>query len=153
MTYPYFDGPLDIRYDRAASIALGKDHWRVLRSYRFMISDNQWLAVEAGTLTDGGSIPRLLQGFVSPWGQFGQAYVTHDQGCEYLSLTRNGAPYSISRERCDSLLYVAMLVLEATDMDIAQVRSGVDFYRHAAGVKLPSNTALKRALEAQWLDA
>lgn len=153
MIYPYFDAPLDIRYDREASVVLGKDHWRVLRSYRFMLSANQWLAVEAGTLTDGGSIPKLLHGVVSPWGQFGQAYVTHDQGCEYLSLTVGGKPYSISRERCDSLLYVAMQVLHGTDRDICEVRAGVDFYRHAAGVNLPSNTALKRSLEANWSDS
>jgi hypothetical protein len=35
----------------------------------------------------------------------------HDQLCEYLSLTVDGRPVPITRQRCDELLYVAMQVL------------------------------------------
>ncbi|WP_137972014.1 DUF1353 domain-containing protein [Pseudomonas sp. F(2018)] len=148
--FPYFDGPLDTRYDRKASVALGKDHWRNLGRFRLMLSERQWADVPAGILSDGGTIPRLVQNVVSPWGKLGQAYVMHDQLCEYLSLTVDGRPVPITRARCDELLYVAMQVLGATPLELTKVRAAVDLYRKAAGVTKPSNTALKRSLEASW---
>lgn len=148
--FPHFDGPLDTRYDREASARLGKDHWRNLGRFRLMLSPRQWVDVPAGILSDGGTIPRLMQNVVSPWGKLGQAYVMHDQLCEYLSLTVDGKPVPITRTRCDELLYVAMQVLGATPAELAKVRAAVDLYRKAAGVTEPSNTALKRELEASW---
>jgi hypothetical protein len=125
--YPFFDHPLDTRYDWQASDKLGKDHWRVLVPFR-----------------------RLVQNMVSPWGKLGQAYVMHDQLCEYLSLTVDGRPVPITRQRCDELLYVAMQVLGATPAELGTVRAAVDLYRRAAGVTRPSSIALKRSLEAGW---
>jgi hypothetical protein len=148
--YPFFDHPLDTRYDWQASDRLGKDHWRILVPFRLMLSERQWVHVPAGVLSDGGSIPRLVHNVVSPWGKLGQAYAMHDQLCEYLSLTVDGTPVSITRARCDELLYVAMQVLGATSLELAKVRAAVDLYRKAAGVTEPSNTALKRSLEASW---
>lgn len=148
--FPYFDRPLDTRYDRQASDALGKDHWRVLVGFRLMLSPRQWVHVPAGVLTDGGSIPRLVHNIVSPWGKFGQAYVMHDQLCEYLSLTVDGKPSRITRARCDELLYVAMDVLGATPAEVLPVRAAVDLFRNAAAITQPSNTALKRSIEAGW---
>ncbi|BBP82466.1 hypothetical protein PHLH8_21080 [Pseudomonas sp. Pc102] len=151
MTFPHFDAPLDTRYDREASEVLGADHWRILTPFRLMLSDRQWAAVPTGILTDGGSIPRVMHGIIPPWGKFGQAYVMHDQLCEYLSLTVDGRPSPIARVRCDSLLYVGMQVLGGTPEEIAAVQAGVDLFRNAARVTRPSNRALKRKLEAQWL--
>ncbi|MBD9424784.1 DUF1353 domain-containing protein [Pseudomonas sp. PDM15] len=148
--YPFFDHPLDTRYDWQASDKLGKDHWRVLVPFRLMLSERQWVHVPAGMLSDGGSIPRLVQNMVSPWGKLGQAYVMHDQLCEYLSLTVDGRPVPITRQRCDELLYVAMQVLGATPAELGTVRAAVDLYRRAAGVTRPSSIALKRSLEAGW---
>lgn len=150
MNYPYFDGPCVLVYDAAASVALGKEHWRRQRSYNFVLSDRQHVHVPAGGLTDKGSIPMVLNNVVPRDGKFEQAYDMHDQLCEYLSLTVGGKPYTITRERCDSLLYVAMQVLGATDREIGKVRAGVDSYRIASGVNLPTNTPVKRQLEANW---
>ncbi|MCU1750256.1 DUF1353 domain-containing protein [Pseudomonas sp. 6D_7.1_Bac1] len=150
-TYPYFDAPLDTRYEAEASRLLGQDHWRVLQPFRLMLSERQWVAVPAGILTDGGTIPRIAQSFVSPWGKLGQAYVMHDQLCEYLSITVDGAPVSISRTRGDSLLYVALDVLGATQQEIAVVAGAVELYRNVSQVNLPSNRAMKRSLESKWM--
>lgn len=148
--YPFFDGPCDLRYDAEASSALGKEHWRRLSTYRFMLSVRQWVCVPAGGLTDKGSIPMVVNNLVPRDGRFEQAYDMHDQLCEYLSITIDGKPESISRARADGLLYVAMGVLGASPGEIFVVRAAVDSYRNVANVHSPSNTALKRSIEAQW---
>lgn len=151
LVYPYFDGPCVLRYDAEASRVLGADHWRRMQSYRFMLSDRQWLAVPAGGLTDKGSIPRAAWSKIPRDGKFEQAYDTHDQGCEYLSLTVDGKPYRVSRARVDGLLYVAMEVLGGTEREIAPVRAAVEAHRRVLNVTEPSNTALKRELESRWV--
>lgn len=150
-TYPYFDAPLDTRYDAEASSLLGRDHWRVLQPFRLMLSERQWVFIPDGILTDGGTIPRVALSFVSPWGKFGQAYVAHDQLCEYLSITVDGTPVTISRTKCDSLLYVALDVLGATQMEITMVAGAVELYRNVSQVNLQSNSVIKRSLESTWM--
>ncbi|TPG65688.1 DUF1353 domain-containing protein [Pseudomonas arsenicoxydans] len=150
-TYPYFDAPLDTRYDAEGSRLLGRDHWRVLQPFRLILSKRQWVFVPAGVLTDGGTIPRIALSLVSPWGKLGQAYVMHDQLCEYLSITVDGAPINISRARCDSLLYVALDVLGATKKEIAVVAGAVELYRNLSQANLPSNMSMKRSLESKWM--
>jgi hypothetical protein len=149
-TYPHFDGRCVLVYDAEASRILGADHWRRMESHRFMLSERQWLATPAGSLTDKGSIPRPAWSIVPRDGKFEQAFDMHDQACEYLSLTVDGKPYAITRERADGLLYVAMLVLGATASELAPVRAAVELHRRALSIDKPSNTAIKRALEAQW---
>lgn len=148
--FPYFTRSLVTEYAPAASARLGKDHWHVYEGFRFMLSDRQWLDVQAGTLSDGGTIPSIVQGALAPWGKFGQCYVMHDQGCEYLSLTVDGRPMAITRQRVDELLYVAMEAVGGTRGEIALVRAGVDLHREMRGVSAPSSTAIKRQLEAEW---
>ncbi|AYF88613.1 DUF1353 domain-containing protein [Pseudomonas sp. DY-1] len=148
--FPYFTRPLDLRYDPQASSVLRGEYYRILTGFRLMLSDRQWVDVQAGTLTDGGSIPRLAHPLLPPLGKLGQAYATHDQLCEYLSLTVDGKPSGITRARCDGLLYVAMQVLGATREELAAVQGAVDLYREAARITKPSTIALKRSLEARW---
>lgn len=148
--YPYFDGPCVLQYDAEASRILGADYWRRMQPYNLWLSARQRLHMPAGALTDKGSIPRIAWSAVPRDGKFEQAYDTHDQGCEYLSLTVDGKPYRVSRERIDGLLYVAMEVLGGTQREIAPVRAAVEAHRRVLDVTEPSNNALKRALEAKW---
>ncbi|SDA11150.1 hypothetical protein SAMN03159476_00387 [Pseudomonas sp. NFPP05] len=92
----------------------------------------------------------VLNNVVPRDGKFEQPYDMHDQLCEYLSLTVDGSPRPITRARADELLYIAMQVVGGTKAEIAKVRAGVESYRIAAKVTSPSNTALKRSIEAQW---
>ena len=149
--YPYFDGPCVLQYDAEASRVLGADHWRRVQSYNLWLSARQRVHMPAGALVDKGSIPRQAWPLVPRDGKFEQAYDTHDQLCEYLSLTVAGRPYRITRERADSLLYVAMEVLGGTEREIAPVRAAVEANRHVLNVTEPSNTALKRELESKWV--
>lgn len=148
--YPYFEGRCVLTYDYEASRALGADYWRRLETHRLMLSERQWLATPAGGLTDKGTIPRIAWPLVPRDGKFEIAFDMHDQGCDYLSTTVDGKPFRVSRERVDSLLYVAMEVLGGTEREIAPVRAAVEAHRKVLRVQDPSVTALKRKLEAQW---
>lgn len=149
--YPYFDGPCVLQYDAEASRILGADYWRRMQTYNLWLSARQRVHMPAGALTDKGSVPAIAWPLVPRDGEFEQAYDTHDQLCEYLSLTVDGRPHRITRERADSLLYVAMEVLGGTDIEIGLVRAAVDANRILRNVTKPSSPALKRELESKWV--
>jgi hypothetical protein len=148
-----FSAPLLIQYDKDASQALGADHWRVAREFKYFIgSENskRWITVPAGYLTDGASVPRALWSIIPPWGAYGQAAVVHDILCEYLSIMVSGKLTPITRERADEIFAEAMAVLQVPPRDIALISEGVKLYRLASGVSAPSTRLEKRLLEANW---
>ena len=152
-SFTEFSAPLNIQYDAEASNALGKDYWRVTKEFRYYIrckDGGEWVYVPAGYLTDGASVPRLLWPLIPPWGAYGQAAVVHDIVCEYLSITADGTPRSITREACDEILFDAMEVLEVPVFKRRVIAGGVSFYRRISGVARPTSTLKKRALEAIW---
>ncbi len=156
-----FDGPLIIEFDRKASDELGGDYWRVKKSFRYALPEragNEWTTYEpkswafvpAGMLTDLGTIPKLARAVVDRDGRAAQAFVLHDQLCEYLSITTDGVPERITRKEADAILYSAMRDLGVREIYVALVQEFVDLYREFLGTRLPSTTARKRALEAQY---
>lgn len=148
-----FDAPLLIQYDKAASAALGADHWRVAREFRYMIGtedSHMWVTVPAGYLTDGASVPRIFWSLIPPWGANGQAAVVHDLLCEYLQVMHNGQMVAITRERADQIFVEAMRVLDVQPSQIAMIAEGLAIYRRLPGVGAPSSTPAKRYLESQW---
>lgn len=157
-----FDGPLQIQYDREASRILDGDYWRVMKSFRFYLptSDianewtcydtNRWVFVPAGMLTDLGSIPRIYRGIFDRGGRAAQAYVLHDQLCEYLSVTNDGNPERITRQECDLILRAGMLELGVSKGVTQCVYNAVAAYSHLKGIRSPSTTIKKRALEAAF---
>lgn len=157
-SFTAFSAPLDTRYDPAASDVLGKDHWRVLRDFRFWGElprlGRVWVTVPAGYLTDGASVPRIVWGLVPPWGAYGQATVVHDLLCEYLTvMTDAGDQVSITRAEADLLFLEAMTVLAVPESTRAIMYAGVSTYRVISFTQKPSNTPLKRQLEADWPQA
>lgn len=152
-SFTRFSADLSIQYDKAASEALGRDHWRVTEGFRFYIDredSGEWISVPAGYLTDGASVPRIFWNIIPPWGAYGQAAVVHDIACEYLSITRHGKSSSITRAQCDAILDQAMAALEVPWLTRKAITASVAAYRMISGVDKPSNTQLKRSLEAQW---
>ena len=155
-SFTSFSGPLDTRYDAVASDALGGDHWRVLREFRFWAElprlGRIWITVPAGYLTDGASVPRLVWGLVPPWGAYGQAAVVHDLLCEYLVvMTDAGKQVDITRAEADALFLEAMIVLRVPTPNRSLMYAGVSTYRLVTFTHSPSNTSEKRELEAAWL--
>lgn len=157
-----FDGPLQIQYDTQASNILQGDYWRVMKSFRFYLpsSDianewtcydtNRWVFVPAGMLTDLGSIPPIYRGIFDRGGRSAQAYVLHDQLCEYLSVTKGGNPERITRQECDLILRSAMLSLGINKATTQSVYNAVATYAALKGIRSPSTTIKKRSLEAAF---
>ena len=145
-----FDRLLTTQYDPLASALLGADHWRVTAPFTYIISDTRHVSVPAGYLTDGASVPKVFWNIIPPWGKYGQAAVVHDIICEYLTVVENGAPVRVSRAYCDSILNQAMEALGVPDYQRLMIYWAVCSYRIVANVTEPSNTALKRQLEADW---
>lgn len=145
-----FDRPLTTQYDALASALLGADHWRVTTPFTYLISDTQSVSIPAGYLTDGASVPKVFWNIIPPWGKYGQAAVVHDLLCEYLTVLENGLPKAISRAYCDSILNQAMEDLDVPARKRLSIYWPVCAYRIVANVTEPSNTALKRRLEADW---
>lgn len=145
-----FDRPLTTQYDALASALLGADHWRVTAPFTYLITDTQSVSIPAGYLTDGASVPKVFWNIIPPWGKYGQAAVVHDLLCEYLTVLEDGHPVAISRAYCDSVLNQAMQALGVPDYQRLAIYWSVCAYRIVANVREPSNTALKRSLEADW---
>lgn len=148
-----FTAPLDIRFDAQASKILGADHWRVITPFKYYLGNKyseQWVTVPAGYLTDGASVPQLLWNLLPPWGSYGQAAVVHDLLCEYLKIVVAGELVSITRERCDEILYESMSVLGVPQWKRWAIYQGVSMYRKMARIEDPSTIPLKRKLEAAW---
>lgn len=109
--YPYFDSPLDcekvIEKEKKRFLWLFhrttiKQRWKVLKTFRFYISRNNWVEVPEGFLTDFASVPRILWSLYPPDDVYTQAAVVHD----YL--------YSIKdrpRKECDDILLLGMEAL------------------------------------------
>jgi len=144
------DAPLDTRYDRLASKELGADHWRILSPFGYKISENEWITIPVGYLTDGASVPQIFWNMIPPWGVYGQAAVVHDILCEYLAVVRDGVKVDITRARCDEILNEAMKVLGVPMAKRLMIYWAVCAYRLVSGVSQPSNTPKKRAMEANW---
>lgn len=157
-----FDGELIISYDHKASRQLGGDYWRVRKSFRFYlpssylatdcvaINKSRWVFVPAGMLTDLGSVPPLFRGAINQAGAASQAYVMHDQLCEYLSVTNDGRPELITRRECDLILLAGLRDL-GTDVTLAHlIYNAVAVYGKVMNIREPSTSALKRQLEADY---
>lgn len=151
-----FDAGLYTYYDPEASKALGADHWRITRGFTYFIDHpgSRWaIQVPYGYLTDGASVPGLFQNIVSPWGPWGQAAVGHDILCEYLTISEEGKPVSITRKQADDYLLEMMTVLDVPAWRREVIYSAVRAYAITCRVTQPSTTAFKRKLEADWVAA
>lgn len=152
-SFTRFSAEMSVRYDHEASAKLGADHWRVMDSFIFYVDNEhsgEWVYVPSGYLTDGASVPRMFWNIIPPWGAYGQAAVVHDIVCEYLSITRDGAPKIVTRAQCDGILDQAMAALDVPWLTRKAITASVAAYRIISGVSKPSNTPLKRSLEASW---
>lgn len=158
-----FTGPLVIEYDQHASEVLNGTYWRVKESFRFYLPrtaqcgnewneyvSNVWAFCPAGMLTDLASIPQVFQNVLGPAGPYVQAAVLHDQLCEYLSITENGAPKPITRKQCDDILLSAMVDLGVSTLQAQTIYDAVSLYRVLDNVTAASSTPLKRSLEASY---
>lgn len=91
--------------------------WRLDEPLRYELErqgSGAVVEVPAGFVTDGASIPRILQGFVPRWGKWSRPAVVHDFLCGEVAASR---PYGVrgwgmisSRRQADAVFYEALLV-------------------------------------------
>lgn len=152
-SFTEFSAPLLVQYDPEASAELGADYWRVTSPFRFYLKSKdsgRWVFVPAGYLTDGASVPRAFWSLIPPWGKYGQAAVVHDIVCEYLSITVDGHPASVTRAQCDDILLEAMAALGVPVVQRNLIYGAVKCYRVFSGIDQPSSTYRKRVIESNW---
>lgn len=151
-----FSGPAMISYAFDASSVLDTDLYRVMKGFRYYVGEpgsNKWVDVPRGYLTDGASVPRVLWAVIPPWGRYGAATIVHDILCEYLSLTLDGRPCTITREQADNVLFEAMQVLDVSAEQYRLIHTGVANYRRMYGIVKPVWNRRKAQLEADWVAA
>jgi len=93
-----FTTPADLRM-------LDEELWAVLTPFRFYIgeeSDNDWIIVPYGFITDLASIPRAFWSILPPFGEYAKAAILHD----FLYCFGNKG-----RKYADRVLLEAMTVL------------------------------------------
>lgn len=152
-SFKKFSGPLDYRYDYDASLALGEDHWRVLKGFRYYIGElgsNEWVDIEAGELSDRASVPRILWSIVPPDGAHGQAAVLHDKLCRTLTIIKDGVPVRITRAKADALFLEAMEALNTPWLRRRLAYTAVGAYRIVSLTSEPQENPLRERLEREW---
>lgn len=154
--YGYYSGTAITSYDQHASDSLGGDYWRVMHAFSFTFKRGKHsysVDIPAGYLTDGASVPRLLQNIIPKWGRHGNAVVVHDLLCERLTIMRDGVLVKITRKQADDILYHAMGVSGVNIMRRVGIRLGVGLYRYISLQHFhntPTENRLKRKLEDTW---
>lgn len=148
-----FTAPLWIEYAHKESELLGRDLWRVVREFRYYLSNSKrcWITVPRGYLIDGASVPRLLWSIIPPWGAYGQATTVHDILCEYLIVVVDGRPVKITREAADYILADALIVTGVPEDQRRKINIAVEAYRKLSRQKDPVWHKAKAALEARWV--
>ncbi|MDH2154241.1 DUF1353 domain-containing protein [Stenotrophomonas sp. GD03657] len=146
-----------IYYDEAASNKLSRDYWRVARSFKFYVgerSDNRWVLIPAGYLSDGATVPRILWWLIPPWGRHGHAAIVHDYLCDYARLYDNGEEKFVPRKQADKIFNEAMKVTKVNPiirhLMYGAVRLWARFGNKLGRTDLPQFRARKIALEEAW---
>lgn len=104
-----------VLYAMDKSLVKGKDIWYTDDAFTYYIgpsTDDKYVVVPKGFLTDGASVPRVFWSIFPPWGVYGQAAIIHDYLLETKRLTRDGnsPPPELLPQEIDKIFYGAMKV-------------------------------------------
>lgn len=133
-----------------ASKAFDLDLFYPISDMYFEIADPKdqiYLYVPRGFLTDGASIPKILQGLFPVWDDYYQAAIFHDYLCEYLTKYVNGKAVKITRSEADKLFSDILVYMGINTVKRKLVIAGVVSYSHLKSIIYPSATPTKRAYE------
>jgi hypothetical protein len=93
--------------------------WRLEEPLRYEIGElgsGALIVIPEGFVTDGASIPRLIQGVLPAWGRWSRAAIIHDYLCRSID---DGHPIGVMgwgiigrRHQADAIFREAMLVSE-----------------------------------------
>lgn len=105
--------------------------------------------VPEGFLTDGVTVPKILQGLFPVWDSYYQAAVIHDYLCEYLTVHAgyNLTDLKITRTEADEIFNDLMKFLKINPVKRKLVNAGVILYSHFKSIVYPSADVTKRKFE------
>lgn len=129
-----FNAVMTMEYDEAASNFCHHDYWRVTQGFRYYFGDpseQTYVDIPEGYISDGASVPRIFWWLLPPQGDYGQAAVLHDYLCEHLTQIKNGQTVSITRVQADNALRNAM-----RDLDVPRWKRNIMFIAVATYVKV-----------------
>lgn len=141
-----------IVYDPGASKALGKDYWRVLNDFSFIVEELEgYVYIPRGYLSDGASVPRIFWNVIPPWGRYGQAVIVHDYLCENLMMEGyGGVKVEVTRKQADDILDTAMKELAVNSITRKLIMLGVSTYRRLFKPTKPVISPLKIELQESF---
>lgn len=146
-----------IYYDSEATNKLGRDYWRLVTDVKFYVgdrSDNVWVYIPRGFLTDGATVPRLFWWLVPPLGRHGLAAIVHDYLCEHETLYTEEGLTQITRAEADKIFNEAMRVSQVNRLVrytmYAAVRLYAFFSKKSGRTASIGYRARKFGLEEAW---
>lgn len=131
---------------------LKSPHSVVTKGFEYYIgekSDNNYIFVPSGYLTDGATAPKWVRRWLPAWGKYGGAAVVHDYLCEYLEMRSQGQKVSITRARSDYIFYEAMKVLKVPFAKRAAMYLAVRLYSIYVARDQATPWFTKRTLERE----
>ncbi len=151
-SFTRFNAKMAMQYEHEASIYIGKAYYQALNGFRYYLGEldsGEWVDVPPGYLTDGASVPVLLQGLVPAMGSYGQAAALHDWLCENPYYWDDNAKtrVEIDRQTIDDIFFEAMKVLDVERWRYSLIKVGVTGYRILARPDVPHIEERK----AKWL--
>lgn len=156
-TFTQFTAQENLIFDQQASAILKKTYFRVVPGFRFYIGtagSDRYVDVPEGFLTDGASVPFIMQWLIPTLGEYSQAATLHDFLCERYEITQviDGVPtqVKITRKEVDAILYEAMKVMGVEAWRQKAIKSGVDLYRFVARPVEPVIAPQKTLLETTY---
>lgn len=148
----YVDGSLNVSYSKYASDIMGLDLWVVTEGFTYHLSENTFIYVPKGYLTDGASVPRLLENIIPAWGDHGLAAVIHDYLCEYLQIWQNGERKTITREQCNDIFYQCMRDCNVNRFKAISMYVAVKAYSHVLSIIYYSYDPKKHDIEKHLVE-
>lgn len=157
LPFTHFETEALIQFDDVASNKLGRDYWRLARSFKFYVgdrADNLWVLIPEGFLSDGATVPRLLWWLVPPWGRHGHAAIIHDYLCEYPVLHKDSVEVVINRKQVDKIFNEAMKISKVNriirHVMYGAVRLWALVSKKTGRTVSAGFRARKKALEDEW---
>lgn len=148
-----FSAPASVQYDEQVSKETGKDYWRVTEAFKFYMDDpteEKWVLIPAGYLTDGATVPRIFWELLPPWGAYGQAAIVHDWLCEHLTVEIKGVVTPITRAQADKAFKQGMIALDVPSWKRNIMYIAVRVYAKLKGISGPTINPLKEKYASQW---
>lgn len=128
INFKHFDSSLGIEYSYYAKDKLGTDFWIVKKEFVYK-TDDGYVNIPKGYLTDGASVPRIFWNIIPPWGDYGQACVLHDYLCEYPYIYKDNEKITLTRHQVNKILYNSMRELGVSVIKSNTIYYAVEAYR------------------------